>query len=156
MGVERILLALLALLGAAFVLGGQGLAFRADIAFGPGFVPVVTGAALALSCVVQALRQRRRSAAASSVHGSNAAGVDDQSLEDHRPNYRGMLLALAILVAGAAAMVLGSVLIPVFIITVLLSWLVLGHGLGRSLVVAVGTNAVIYVIFALWLGLPVQ
>lgn len=152
MHAERILMIGLVLLGVAFVAGGQSLDFRADIAFGPGFVPVVAAIGLTLCCVLQLVRTARSSV------GRNAVG-DAHGVEKAPPegaDYRSLWLAMAILVAGVSAMSLGSVLLPVFIIAALLSWWVSGHGLLRAVMVAVAIITVIYVIFALWLGLPVR
>lgn len=137
---ERILIAGLALLGILFIAGGQQLAYRADIAFGPGFVPINAAAALVVACAIQAIRQRRKN-----------KPVDDA----HQPDYRTLAVAVAIMAAGAAAMSLGSVLGPILAITLLLSWLVSGHALWRSAVVAIAVTAMIYLIFVIWLGLPV-
>jgi len=146
MRAEQILLIGLTLLGAAFVLGGQSLTFRANIGFGPGFIPVVAGISLALSCVFKLLGGRRFAASA----------TNKEDVEDQPPNYRALLITLAILVAGTAAMELGSVLLPTFLIIALLSWLVAGHNLIRTIIVATTTITVIYLIFSVWLGLPVN
>lgn len=147
MHAERILLVGLILLGVAFVAGGQSLDFRADIAFGPGFVPVVAGIGLTLCCVLQVVRGRRAPVA------DKATSKDETPV---RSDYRALLIAITILVTGVGAMGFGSVLLPVLVIAALLSWLVSGHSLLRAVMVAVAIITVIYVIFALWLGLPVR
>lgn len=146
MRAEQILLIGLTLLGTAFVLGGQSLTFRANIGFGPGFIPVIAGVGLILSCVLQLVRRRQVA--------TTAANTEETT--DQPPNYRALLITLVILVAGTAAMEFGSVLLPVFLIIALLSWLVAGHNLIRTIIVASITIAVIYLIFAVWLGLPVN
>lgn len=146
MRAEQILLIGLTLLGAAFVLGGQSLTFRANIGFGPGFIPVIAGIGLSLSCMLQLARNHRAAATA----------TNKEDVADQPPNYRALLITLAILVAGTVAMELGSVLLPAFLIIALLSWLVAGHNLIRTIIVATTTIAIIYLIFAVWLGLPVN
>lgn len=144
MHAERIFPALLALLGIAFIWGGRGLNFRADIAFGPGFVPLLTGGLLAVCCLIQILKLSR------------SVSEKEPDKEAQAPDYRSLMTALAIMVAGVASMMLGSILIPLFLMTWLLSWLVSGHNLLRAGLVSLITIAVIYTIFAIWLGLPVH
>ncbi|MGP9566594.1 tripartite tricarboxylate transporter TctB family protein [Halomonas sp. AOP5-B2-8] len=146
MRAEQLLLIGLTLLGAAFVLGGQSLTFRANIGFGPGFIPVLAGVSLALSCVLQLMRRPQGAASA----------LNKEKVADQPPNYRALLITLAILVLGTTAMELGSVLLPVFLIIALLSRLVAGHNLIRTIIVATTTITAIYLIFSVWLGLPVN
>nr|WP_108258779.1 hypothetical protein [Mangrovicoccus ximenensis] len=56
---------------------------------------------------------------------------------------------------GIAAMALGSVMAPVAAIVFLVSWLVTRHSLALSAGVAAATTGIIYVLFAVWLNLPV-
>lgn len=148
MTAERILLILMVITGAAFILGGQDLAFRADIAFGPGFLPILTGAGLAVCALIQLLRTTK--------HRMKDDEAEAQSSGISLPDLRGLMIAVAVMIAGVFAMVFGSVLVPVLLITALLSWLVSGHSLLRASIVATATLAVIYLIFAIWLGLPIR
>ena len=81
---------------------------------------------------------------------------DTQEHEDVTPNIAGLIITIAIIVLGVAAMAFGSVLAAIFAIIVLLSWRVASHPIPLSLFVGATTTAVIYVIFAVWLNLPVH
>lgn len=140
---EQVLIAGLLLLGVLFLIGGQSLSFRADIGFGPGFVPISAAVALILACAARVFQTYR-------------LGRPEKVDQDHNPDWRGLAMTMAILVAGTATMTLGSVLIPLAVMTLLLSWLVSGHSLARASLVAIAVIAVIYVIFRIWLGLPLK
>nr|WP_319472701.1 tripartite tricarboxylate transporter TctB family protein [uncultured Cohaesibacter sp.] len=83
------------------------------------------------------------------------AKAEVQDHEGEAPNIAGLLITMGIIVVGIAAMALGSVLAPIFAMIVLLSWRVANHPIANSLFVGAATTAVIYVIFAVWLNLPV-
>ena len=146
---EITFLAILAAFAASLAIGSLDLKYADDFSFGPGFVPLNVGILIVVCCVLQALRSLTKS-------GKEEAEVGDrENHEDKSPNVAGLLITLAIIVLGVAAMALGSVLAPIFAMIFLLSWRVAHHPITLSLFVGATTTAAIYVIFAVWLNLPV-
>ncbi|EIM73494.1 hypothetical protein A33O_14936 [Nitratireductor aquibiodomus RA22] len=138
---ENILLAMLAAFAVSISIWSFDLKYSDQYSFGPGFVPMNVGILLFLFCGIQALRNFRKE----SIEGENAD-----------PNCKGLSMGVLVIGGGIAAMSLGSILIPIFFVLLLLSWRVGSHPLPISLFVSVTTTATIYLIFSIWLGLPVS
>ncbi|KAA0018827.1 tripartite tricarboxylate transporter TctB family protein [Salinicola corii] len=135
---------MLAAFAASISVGAIELKYSDQYSFGPGFVPLTVGLLLLLCCFLQLVRACKRE------------GGDNSDDQVEKPNFRGLLITIAILSAGISAMAFGAVLIPLIGIVFLISWLVSGHTLAMSAIISVVTTLVIYVIFSIWLGLPVQ
>jgi 4-amino-4-deoxy-L-arabinose transferase-like glycosyltransferase len=138
---EYIFVGILAAFAASISIGSSALKYSDQYSFGPGFIPLNVGILLVACCAIQALRSYRK-----------AEGKD----EDSDPNYKGLALGVLIIGGGIAAMSFGSILIPIFFVLLLLSWRVASHPLPISLLVSATTTAIIYLIFSIWLGLPVS
>ena len=140
--VDLLLLLLLAAFAASLVVGATGMNYSDQYSFGPGFVPLNTGVLLLLCCGLQAVRVVRRQS--------------EPRDEGHAPNVLGLLLAGAIIAVGILMMSLGSVMLPIAGIVFLLSWLVTRHSLAMSFLVSAATTGMIYLIFSIWLNLPIS
>lgn len=143
---EIIFLAILAAFAASLSIGSIDLKYADEFSFGPGFIPMNVGILLLACCAFQALK---------SFLKGRQAKAEVQDHEGGAPNIAGLLITMGIIIVGIAAMALGSVLAPIFAMIVLLSWRVANHPIANSLFVGAATTAVIYVIFAVWLNLPV-
>ncbi|SFN47895.1 Tripartite tricarboxylate transporter TctB family protein [Cohaesibacter marisflavi] len=146
---EITFLAILAAFAASLAIGSLDLKYADEFSFGPGFVPLNVGVLIVICCALQALRSLAKSRKEAAEAG------DRQEHADTSPNIAGLLITTAIIVLGVAAMALGSVLAPIFAMIFLLSWRVAHHPITSSLFVGATTTAAIYVIFAIWLNLPV-
>ncbi len=146
---EITFLAILAAFAASLAFGSLDLKYADEFSFGPGFVPLNVGILIFVCCAIQALR----SFAKSRQEKAETDGRQEQ--EASSPNVSGLLITAAIIVLAVAAMALGSVLAPIFAMIVLMSWRVARHPITSSLFVGATTTATIYVIFAIWLNLPV-
>nr|WP_321462118.1 tripartite tricarboxylate transporter TctB family protein [uncultured Cohaesibacter sp.] len=144
---EIAFLAILAAFAASLAIGSLDLKYADEFSFGPGFIPLNVGVLILICCALQVIRGILKHRKANTR--GNAA------TEQHPPNIAGLLITTAILVLGIAAMAFGSVLAPIFAMIVLLSWRVANHPITNSLFVGAATTAAIYVIFAVWLNLPV-
>ena len=138
--VELILLLLLAAFAASLVTGATEMKYSDQYSFGPAFVPINTGVLLLLCCGLQAVRVIKRQS--------------EPPEEGEVPDVKGLLLAGAIIAGGILAMSLGSVMLPIAGIVFLISWLVTRHSLAMSLLVSAATTGIIYLIFSIWLNLP--
>ncbi|WP_157957560.1 tripartite tricarboxylate transporter TctB family protein [Salinicola halophyticus] len=138
------MLIVLAVFAASLSIGAIGLKYSDQYSFGPGFVPLNVGLLLLLCCAIQIVRAWKRKS--------------DIKVKDHeeKPDFRGLLVTIAIIAAGISAMAMGSVLIPLLAIVFLISRLVSGHTLAMSTIVSIATTVIIYVVFSIWLGLPVH
>tara|TARA_B100000378_G_scaffold258555_1_gene237908 strand:- start:217 stop:669 length:453 start_codon:yes stop_codon:yes gene_type:complete len=143
-GIHLIFLGLLTAFAVGILGGSAHLKFADEYSFGPGFVPVVIASLMLFCCAVQALKLLRARPA-----------VLTQATDRQPPNLVGLGLAIAIIGFGVAAMSFGSVFGPVAAIVFLVSWGVIRHPLPISLFVSASTTAVLYLIFAVWLGLPI-
>ncbi|MBR9841482.1 MAG: tripartite tricarboxylate transporter TctB family protein [Rhodobacteraceae bacterium] len=139
--VELILVLLLAAFAASLVAGATGMNYSDQYSFGPGFVPLNAGVLLLLCCGLQAVRVTKRQS--------------EPREEGDAPDVKGLLLAGVIVAGGILAMSLGSVMLPIAGIVFLISWLVTRHSLAMSLLVSAATTGVIYLIFSIWLNLPI-
>ncbi|OCW59610.1 tripartite tricarboxylate transporter TctB family protein [Hoeflea olei] len=143
-GIHLIFLGLLTAFAVSILAGSQDLKFADEYSFGPGFVPVVIATLMLVCCVIQAIRL---------VRATPAEAAEDRSKLP--PNLAGLALAIAIIGFGVASMSLGSVFGPVAAILLLISWGVTRHPLPISLFVSASTTALLYLIFSVWLGLPI-
>lgn len=140
------------LLGSLAIFSGVLLWFSLDIpysagqGFGPGYLPLnMSIAALALIAVL---------AVKALAAGRDAAMTKDTS--DGAVTVLPVVAVVLLLGLAVFAMALGSLLVPLGIVMVLLSWRLSGHGLLRSVLVNGAVLAVIYVIFGFWLRIPLQ
>ncbi len=158
---EITFLAILAAFAASLAIGSLDLKYSDEFSFGPGFVPLNVGILIVICCALLAFRSFANSrkeateAGTQQDHEEAAEVVMQQDHEDKSPNVAGLVMTMAIIVGCVAAMALGSVLAPIFAMIFLLSWRVAHHPIALSLFVGVTTTAIIYVIFAIWLNLPV-
>ncbi|GAB4394635.1 MAG: hypothetical protein Tsb0032_21610 [Kiloniellaceae bacterium] len=147
---EIILLASLAIFAGVLLWFSLDIPYSAGQGFGPGYLPLnLAVATLALIAVlaVKALAARRGGAAmpgAQEAPSGTAAAVLP------------VVATVALLALATLAMALGSVLAPLGIVMVLISWRLSGHGLLRSILVNAAVLGAIYVIFGLWLRIPLQ
>lgn len=141
---EIILLLALTALAVSLGIGATGLKYSDQYSFGPGFVPFNVALLLGFCCALRALRLWRRPQAA----------TEGVVKTDH--DMRGLWLAGLIIGGGIAAMSLGSVLGPLAAIIFLLSWQVTRHSPLLSALVSAATTLSIFIIFSVWLNLPVR
>lgn len=147
---EIFLLASLAVFSGVLLWFSLDIPYSAGQGFGPGYLPLnLSVATLALIAVlaVKAILARRGTtptqAVPSAPEGSITAVLPVVAVV--------VLLTLALL-----AMSLGSVLAPLGCVMVLISWRLSGHSLLRSILVNAAVLGVIYVIFGLWLRIPLH
>lgn len=144
---EIILLTSLAIFSGALLWFSLDIPYRSGQGFGPGYLPLnIAVATLALIAVlaVKATLARHGAPQPQAASGEAAAAVLP-------------VVAVVVLLALAIfAMSLGSVLAPLGISMVLISWRFSNHALLRSVLVNVAVLAAIYVIFGLWLRIPLQ
>lgn len=144
---EIVLLAGLAVFSGVLLLNSLDMPYDSAQSFGPGYIPVnISIATLALIAVlaVRAVRARR------------ADGVRQAALREELAAVLPVVAVVVLMAVAVYAMRLGSVLAPLGVLTVLLSWRWAGHGLAKSVLVSACILAVIYVIFSLWLKIPLQ
>nr|WP_321445645.1 tripartite tricarboxylate transporter TctB family protein [uncultured Cohaesibacter sp.] len=158
---EITFLAILAAFAASLAIGSLDLKYADEFSFGPGFVPLNVGVLIVICCILLAFRSFARSRKEAAEAGTQqdveevAEVAAPQEHEDTSPNIVGLVMTVAIIVGCVAAMALGSVLAPIFAMIFLLSWRVAHHPIMLSFFVGATTTATIYVIFAIWLNLPV-
>ena len=159
---EITFLAILAAFAASLAIGSLDLKYADEFSFGPGFVPLNVGVLIVICCILLAFRsfaRSRKEAAEAETQQQDGDEVAEvaapQEHEDTSPNIAGLVTTVAIIVGCVAAMALGSVLAPIFAMIFLLSWRVAHHPIILSFFVGATTTATIYVIFAIWLNLPV-
>lgn len=143
---EAILLAFLAVFSAVLGLGSLGMQYSGSMTFGPGFLPL--NAAIVLLLLIAGSFVRAYMA-------RTLRPADGETRYWGRDDALRMAVALLSLVLCVLAMRVAGVLPPVFLTMVILSWFIGGHPLWRSIAVSAAVLAVIYLIFVVWLGLPV-
>jgi hypothetical protein len=145
---EAILLAILAAFAASLAVGSLDMQYAGEMTFGPGFLPLNTAIAMLVliaGCVVRARRRR----------ATQPVGPEAGDARWSRDDAVRMAITSLALILGVAAMTVAGVLGPVFLVMVALSWFIAGHSLPRSLAVSAIVLGIIYLIFVVWLGLPI-
>jgi len=144
----------LAAFAASLAIGSLDLKYSGQYSFGPGFVPLNGAIIVLVCCALQLWRiLRTKSPEAKAVFEKGAAGGAEG--DEAPPNLLGLAITALIIVAGVAAMSLGSVLLPLVVMVFLVSWGVSRHSPLISVFVSLATVATIYLVFSVWLGLPV-
>ncbi|MCV0378663.1 tripartite tricarboxylate transporter TctB family protein [Nitratireductor sp.] len=144
---EIVLLAGLAVFSGVLFISSLDMPYGSEQSFGPGYIPlnialVVLGLIGILA--VKAFMAGRKPGA------DGSAVIED--LSSALP-----VAAVIVLLAGAIyAMSWGSILAPLGLLMIILSWRFNGHGFVKSCLVSAAILAVIYTIFSLWLKIPLQ
>jgi len=144
---EILLLASLAIFSGVLLWFSLDIPYSSGQSFGPGYVPLnLAVATLALIAVlaIKAVLARRGSPSTQTASGEATTAVLP------------VVAVVVLLTLAIFAMALGSVLAPLGIVMVVLSCRFSGHGLLRSVLVNTAVLAAIYVIFGLWLRIPLQ
>lgn len=143
---EIVLLAGLAVFSGVLLISSLDMPYASEQSFGPGYIPlniavIVIGLIGVLA--TKAIINRKASAKGSAI-------VDD--LATALP-----VAAITVLLAAAIyAMSWGSILAPLGVLMIIVSWRFNGHGLIKSCMVASAILIVIYAIFSLWLKIPLH
>jgi hypothetical protein len=143
---EIILLAGLTIFSGVLLWFSLDIPYSAGQGFGPGYLPLNLAVATLVLIAVLAVRAfvaRHDGPPAQAATGQAAAVLP-------------VLAVVLLLVLATLAMALGSLLAPLGIVMVLISWRLSGHGLLRSILVNAAVLGAIYVIFGLWLRIPLQ
>ena len=153
---EVILLAGLVVFSLVLLLSSLGIPYATEQTFGPGFVPLNLSVAtlaligiVVLKTVVATVKTKKK---------GRAAPEDvprDTEVTTNAAARAGVLVAAIILVMlTAAAMEFVGVLPAVVVMMALISWRFSGHSPLKSVAVGVLSVAAIYVIFEMWLNIP--
>lgn len=152
---EIILLGGLSVFSGSLLWGSLDMPYSTDTTFGPGFIPLNISIALLVliaALVIRTVLRSRRGLATSEAtggHGGENGGVETLSAL----MLIGAIVAIALCIY---AMSFVGVLIPLGVLLVILSWRFSGHGLLKSVAVSLIVLAVIYLIFSVWLRIPLH
>ncbi|OSQ35446.1 tripartite tricarboxylate transporter TctB family protein [Thalassospira mesophila] len=155
---EIILLGGLSVFSGSLLWGSLDMPYSTDTTFGPGFIPLnVSIALLALiaGVAIRAVVRSKRDVAVSS--GGTGEPADDA--QDVVPQTLGVLMlggAIASIAICIYAMSYIGVMIPLGVLLVILSWRFSGHGFFKSVAISLIVLAVIYLIFSVWLRIPLH
>ncbi len=150
---ETLLLATLAVFSAVLLRFSLDMPYAAAQAFGPGFVPLnLSVATLVLTAAIAGRRLITRR------HDSTEAGQGPTAAPPEKPastGHRAVLAAMVLLGIAVSAMHIGGgVLLPLTLLVWVVSWRLSGHGPVLSAGVAGAVTVCIYVVFNLWLNIP--
>ncbi|OKH86477.1 tripartite tricarboxylate transporter TctB family protein [Thalassospira sp. TSL5-1] len=155
---EIILLGGLSVSSGSLLWGSFDMPYSTGTTFGPGFIPLnisiallVLIAGLVIRTVVRSKRGFVTSEATGGhgAHGEGNGGVETLSAF----MLVGAIVAIALCIY---AMSFVGILIPLGVLLVILSWRFSGHGLLKSVAVSLIVLAVIYLIFSIWLRIPLH
>ena len=149
---EAILLAILAIFSLVLLINSLEIPYGTEQTFGPGFVPLNLSVAMLAVIAFVALKafgaSRRRSDAADHAAGNQASATNAAARA-------GVLVAaIAVVVLTTLAMEFVGVLPPVVVMMALLSWRFSDHSLVKSVTVSLFSVAAIWLIFEVWLNIP--
>ncbi|AUG55320.1 tripartite tricarboxylate transporter TctB family protein [Thalassospira marina] len=155
---EIILLGGLSVFSGSLLWGSLDMPYSTDTTFGPGFIPLnISIALLALVGVVAVravLRSKRGFVAPQDTAAHGGDGGENSGVETLGAfMLGGAIVAIAI---SIYAMSYIGVLIPLGFLLVVLSWQFSGHGLLKSVVISLIVLAAIYLIFSIWLRIPLH
>ena len=155
---EIILLGGLSVFSGSLLWGSLDMPYSSGTTFGPGFLPLnisiallVLIAALVIRTVIRSKRglTPAKASAGHGAHDGDNGGVETLSAV----MLTGAIVAIALCIY---AMSFIGVLIPLGVLLVILSWRFSGHGLLKSVAVSLIVLAVIYLIFSVWLRIPLH
>jgi hypothetical protein len=140
---ELIFIGGLAIFAAVTFVGSLDMPFTSGLTFGPGFLPLIMSVAVIAIAGLIVIRNLLRA-------GANPP--ETQPARDVWP----VVIATALIAAAVLAETLGSLLLPLGLCMFIVTW----HLLKRSWIVSgvstLVTLVVIYIIFGLWLQIPLS
>lgn len=151
---EIILLSLFAVFAGVLLVNSLDMPYSSANGFDVGFVPLNMSAAiivLAGLIVLRALIRRNKTQAEIREETADR----DQSSESHQTlSLVAPISTILLLLVATAAMGLGSILLPLAVVMLIVSTFFLGNGWFRSIRMTIISIAVIYLIFSVWLKIP--
>lgn len=150
---EAILLVGLAVFSLVLLLSSLGIPYATEQTFGPGFMPLNLSVAMLVLIGLLVLKTVTTARTKSKAAPQDAA--QDKEKKASAAARAGVLVAAIVLVMlTAAAMEFVGVLPAVVVMMALISWRFSGHSPLKSVAVSVFSVAAIYVIFEMWLNIP--
>lgn len=149
---EIIFLGGLAVFAGALLYGSFDMPYSTDTTIGPGFIPLN----VSLGLLVLLLLSFSRKFLFAKKTSSNTEEEDNTS-DTPAPLKAIVLVAIMAFIAICIfAMEYVGVLIPLGVLLAVLSWRFSGHSLIKSIIVSLVLLAVIYLIFSIWLQIPLH
>lgn len=142
---EILLLGALAAFAVATLIPSIEMPYSTGQTFGPGFLPLNMSVVILAITGLLVLRQFRARENADTVEGTG-----------HRSGALPVVAAIALIVATVLLARFGSLLLPLGLCILLVTALLLGRGWRVALISTIATIAAIYVIFGLWLQIPIR
>ena len=150
---EAILLAMLAIFSLVLLVSSLDMPYGTEQTFGPGFLPLNLSIALLVAIGIVTVKGVVAACKARDASPQQAAGNTEDKAEVAAKT--GVLVAAIALVAIATfAMKFVGVLPAVLVMMALISWKFSGHSPLKSVAVSVSSVVAIYLIFEVWLHIP--
>lgn len=152
---EIILLSLFAVFSGVLLVNSLAMPYSSENGFDVGFVPTnmsVVIIVLAGLIGLRALLHKNKT----QVDTSEVKADEKQTSESNqRQSLVPPISTILLLLVATAAMGVGSVLLPLAVVMTAVSTFFLGNGWFRSIRMTIVSLAVIYLIFAVWLKIPI-
>lgn len=152
---ETILLSLFAVFAGVLLFNSLDMPYVSGQGFGAGFLPLNMSVAVIVLAGLIALRALLSRKGALVETREVPADSPPVSEPDQRRSFVAPISTIVFLLAATAVMGFGSVLFPLAILMTLVSALFLGNTWFRSIRMTIVTLAGIYLIFSVWLNIPI-
>jgi len=152
---EIILLSLFAVFAGVLLFNSLDMPYSSDLSFGAGFLPLNMSVAIIILAgviVLRALLNRKKT-----LVETREVSTDSQQASgpDQRQSFVAPISTIGLLLVATVVMGFGSVLFPLAILIMIVSALFLGNTWFRSIRMTIVTLAGIYLIFSVWLHIPI-
>lgn len=151
---EMILLTFFAVFAGVLLFNSLDMPYSSEQGFGAGFVPLNMSVVIIILTAVIALRALL-SKNRTQVEAREASVDSNQAPEsDQQQSFVAPVSTIVLLLAATAVMGFGSILVPLGILMMTISAFFLGNSWFNSIRMTIVSLAVIYLIFSVWLKIP--
>ncbi len=152
---ETILLCFFTVFAGVLLFNSLAMPYFSGQGFGAGFLPLNMAAAVIILAGMITLRSLLNRKNTHAEHRETTTNSDQDFAEEKQKSLAAPVITIILLLAACAIMRLGSVLLPLAIVLTIISALFLGNTWFRSIRMTIVTLTVIYLIFSVWLDIPV-
>ncbi len=149
-----ILLAFFTVLAGILLFNSIDMPFSSEQGFGAGFVPLNMSVVVIILSIVVALRAligKKKTQVEPPETSVDSGQVPETDLQQ----FVAPISTIVLLLAATSVMGLGSVMLPLAILMMLISKFFLGNSWFHSIRMIIVTVGVIYLIFSVWLKIPI-
>ena len=153
---ETILLSFFVIFSGVLLVNSTDMPYSSGYGFGAGFLPVNMSLAVIVLTGIIALRALLNKKKTPGEKSEQSTDSRQAPGPEKQKSFIAPISTIVLLLIATALMGFGSVLLPMAILMIIVSALFLGNTWFQSIRMTLVTLAVIYLIFSVWLGIPIN